>query len=74
MQGDREFHRAEPGRQVPAHRADRVDQELTQFRGKRREVVLDQRTQVGGGLNRVQDPGRFLLGHGVSVLEALRAA
>ncbi len=74
VQGDGEFDGAEPGGEVAAHRADRVDQEFAQFRRERGEFPGGERTQVGGRLDRVQQRSRLLLTHAGSVLEAPRGA
>ena len=62
------------GRKVPAHLADGVDQVFAQLRRERRELILRERAQVGGGLDRVQESRRLLRIHGASVLERLLAA
>ena len=48
MQGDREFHGAEAGREVTAHLADGMDQVAAQLRGQRRQFGACQLSQIEG--------------------------
>ena len=65
MQGQRQFHRAQVGRQVPAGLGDRFQHESAQLLGQPFQLAAVQAPEVGRGLDAVQKFCRHACRHAV---------